>query len=66
MATTQQVADFYEVDVEAINSIIRRNGDELETDGMVTFKRKDVILNGHCDHIEITPYVSVFKSVFRY
>lgn len=33
MATTQQVADFYEVGVEAIQKIIQRNGDELRSDG---------------------------------
>lgn len=63
MATAQQVADFYEVDVEAIKSIVRRNGDELETDGMVTFKRKDVKnLNRQGDGIEITPYVAIIRD----
>lgn len=33
MATTQQVADFYEVGVEVIKKIIQRNGDELRSDG---------------------------------
>ncbi|MES9696967.1 phage antirepressor KilAC domain-containing protein [Bacillus sp. JJ927] len=38
MATTKQVAAFYEVGIEAIKSIIKRHRSELESDGM-THKR---------------------------
>lgn len=38
MATTKQVATFYEVGIEAIKSIIKRHRSELESDG-ITHKR---------------------------
>ncbi|MDD4624710.1 MAG: hypothetical protein PHX40_05015 [Bacilli bacterium] len=41
LATTQQVADFYEVGIEAIKSIISRNREELNSDGFVVWKSKD-------------------------
>lgn len=44
-ATTEQVARYYEVDIEAINSIVNRNRDELESDGMKIFKKKDIERN---------------------
>lgn len=33
LATTQQVADFYEVGVKAIEKLVERNKDELLSDG---------------------------------
>ena len=40
-ATTQQVADFYEVGLEAINSLIKDNRDEIKLDGMITPSGKE-------------------------
>ena len=61
-AATQQVADFYEVDLEAIYSIVRRHSDELVGDGMITLKRKDLVLTGQVDQLEITPYTAIIKD----
>ena len=41
-ATTQQVADYYEVDVDAIRSIIRRHKEELESNGYRLFTGKEI------------------------
>lgn len=35
MATTKQVADFYEVDVDVISQLVSRNKEEIESDGYV-------------------------------
>ncbi|PAW27569.1 hypothetical protein BKC07_19140 [Peribacillus simplex] len=53
-ATNKQVADFYNVDIEAINSVVRRNEVELSSDGFGLFNREDVLslLNGRYDHLE--------------
>ena len=32
--TTEQVADYYEVDYDAVKKVYQRNTDELESDGM--------------------------------
>ena len=40
-ATTQQVADFYEVGLEAINSLIKDNREEIKLDGMITPSGKE-------------------------
>jgi prophage antirepressor-like protein len=37
-ATTQQMAEYYEVPVDAVESVLRRNRDELESDGLITLK----------------------------
>lgn len=41
--TTQGVADFYEVEYKAIDSVMRRHKDELTSDGMTKVTRKSVI-----------------------
>lgn len=41
-ATTEQVAIYYGVDIEAINSITNRHRDELESDGMKVFKKSEI------------------------
>jgi len=41
-ATTQQMAEYYEVPVDAIESVLRRNRDELESDGVNTLKGGDL------------------------
>jgi hypothetical protein len=41
-ATTQQMAEYYEVPVDAVESVLRRNRDELETDGVNTLKGSDL------------------------
>lgn len=64
MATTQQVADFYEVGVEAINTIIKQNRNELEGDGLSLMKRGNIgqFLNVHDRQIELTPYLATIKD----
>ena len=42
MATTQQVADFYEVDAEAVRQVMFRHRDEIDSDGFVTISGKDL------------------------
>jgi hypothetical protein len=37
-ATTAQMAEYYEVPVDAVESVLRRNRDELESDGLTTLK----------------------------
>lgn len=51
-STTQQVADFYDVDKEVINMIVIRNKQELEEDGL-SLKTKAEVLNVHHVHLEI-------------
>ena len=41
-ATTQQVADYYGVGLEAIKSIIKRHKEELETNGLTLLKGEDL------------------------
>jgi phage antirepressor YoqD-like protein len=43
MATTKQVAEFYEVDAKAIRKIIQRHKDELVADGLIRMKGKEII-----------------------
>jgi hypothetical protein len=42
-ATVEQVAKYYEVTHQAIETIISRHRDELETDGFKTFRKNNVI-----------------------
>jgi len=64
MATTKQVAEFYEVDFKAINSIINRNRDELESDGMMKYTRTIIKENLKLQNeaTEITPYVAILED----
>ena len=45
-ATTLQVADYYEVKLRAITSLVFDNREELESNGLVTYKGKD-LCNSH-------------------
>lgn len=40
-ATTEMVASFYDVDVEAVHSTVRRNREELSVNGMSTISAKE-------------------------
>lgn len=53
-ATTEQVATYYEVDVESIKKLTTRNKDELTPDGYNLFRKDNVIdlLKGHSVHLE--------------
>ncbi|PFN08272.1 phage antirepressor KilAC domain-containing protein [Bacillus cereus] len=53
MVTTKQVAAFYEVPHEAISTVIRRNMEELESDGMYLARYSEIkeVINGHYDHL---------------
>ena len=52
-ATTQQVADYYEVGLEAIKSIIKRHKEELLSNGYSYMKKSEIILMVHNEPIEI-------------
>lgn len=52
-ATTQQVADYYEVGLEAIKSIIKRHKEELLSNGYSYKKKSEIILMVHNEPIEI-------------
>lgn len=41
-ATMKQVAEYYNVGVEAINSIIKENREEMEEDGLLNLKGKEI------------------------
>jgi hypothetical protein len=41
-STTDQMAEFYEVSVDAVQKVIQRHRDELEFDGLKTVKGKDL------------------------
>ncbi|MCE7035051.1 phage antirepressor KilAC domain-containing protein [Bacillus cereus] len=59
-ATVRQVADFYEVDYKAINTITQRHKKELSSDGMLRLKRKNVseFLKLQAEVTEITSYTA--------
>ena len=42
-ATVQQVADYYEVGIEAIQSLVKDNREELESNGMRLYKRAEIL-----------------------
>lgn len=42
IATTEQVAEFYSVDTEAIQKVVQRNRDELSVDGLRVLRGKDL------------------------
>lgn len=52
-ATTEQVADYYGVSTETINTITLRNKEELESDGYSLKSKSDVIsfLNVQDEHL---------------
>ena len=52
-ATTQQVADYYEVGLEAVKSIIKRHKEELLSNGYSYKKKSEIILMVHNEPIEI-------------
>lgn len=54
-ATTQQVADYYEVGLEAIQSLTKDNREELELNGMKLYKRSEIliVLKGQLENIKI-------------
>lgn len=54
-ATTQQVADYYEVGLEAIQSLTKDNREELECNGMKLYKRSEIliVLKGQLENIKI-------------
>ncbi len=42
VATTTQLAEFYEVDIDALKSVLRRNKEEFEQDGVKVLERNDL------------------------
>ena len=42
IATTEQMAEFYSVDTEAIQKVVQRNRDELSVDGLRVLRGKDL------------------------
>ena len=51
--TTKQVADYYEVGLEAVKSITKRHKEELETNGYSYMKKSEITLIVHNEPIEI-------------
>lgn len=43
MATTKMVADFYEVGIETVKSVLNYNKNEIRSDGYVARKGKDIV-----------------------
>ena len=43
MATTKQVADFYEVPLKTVESLVKYHKDEFESDGCMLYRRNEVI-----------------------
>lgn len=62
-ATVQQVADFYEVDNEAIQSIATRFSEELISDGYAMFKKNEVLklLNVQVAQLELMQGKTIVK-----
>lgn len=52
-ATTALVADYYEVNIEAIQKIVIRNRDELQEDGLKMLKGKEIMDNLGVDMLSI-------------
>lgn len=42
-ATTQQVADYYEVEENTLQQLIKRNREELETNGFRLYKKNEIL-----------------------
>ena len=51
-ATTQQVADYYEVDDNTLQQVIKRHRNELSNNGMKLYKKSDISLIVHPVHLE--------------
>jgi phage antirepressor YoqD-like protein len=52
-STVEQVANYYEVGIEAIKSTGKRNKEELEDNGMKYYKKSEILLMVQCEPIEI-------------
>lgn len=53
-ATTALVAEYYEVNIKAIQQIVIRNRDELLEDGLKVFKGKEILTNSVIDNMSTT------------
>uniref|UniRef100_UPI003980318D hypothetical protein n=1 Tax=Bacillus pacificus TaxID=2026187 RepID=UPI003980318D len=64
MATSKQVAAFFETGFTNINNLISRNKEELLSDGMVMVQRNNVeeFLKPPVESLEITPYFAAIKD----
>lgn len=60
-ATSALVAEYYEVDVEAIRKIVIRNRDELLEDGLKVMKGKEILTNSPLDSMSITKDNGYYK-----
>ncbi|MGY3268298.1 uncharacterized protein YegJ (DUF2314 family) [Bacillus sp. TE9106W] len=60
MATTQQVADFYEVSVDTIKMVIKHYREEIEGDGYLVLTGKEAVdslkVKNDLKRIETTPH----------
>ncbi|MBD7935933.1 hypothetical protein H9655_02735 [Cytobacillus sp. Sa5YUA1] len=72
LATTQQVADFYEVGKHVISMILSRHKDEIISDGMVSIKGKDLVVNNklrtksHKGHYKLDDGTTIAYGVSNY
>jgi hypothetical protein len=60
MATTKQVAEFYEVDIQAVRKVYQRNKEELIEDGFVRLKGKEII--NKIDSVDKMSSLSITKA----
>lgn len=62
MMTVQQIANYYEVDFDAVKSCYRRNKDEIDLDGVVKYTPKSLLSRlCHFDTIVKTKYFTDFR-----
>lgn len=60
-ATTSLVAEYYQVEIDAIWQIVARNNDELQEDGLKTAKGKEILTNLVPDKLSVTKYKGYFE-----
>lgn len=61
-ATTQQVADFYEVSVGAIKKIVQRNNEELLSDGIINLTGNEIKKKLSFSDVNIISYKGCFTA----
>lgn len=65
LATTKQVAGFYQVDRETINKLIQRNRDELEENGAKVMPHREI--KALVNEDKLSPYkISVANGANRF
>src|SRR5690554_5943030 len=66
IVSVEQAAGYYEVDKEAINSVIRRSKDELSSDGLKVLRGKELkLFKGNVQDDHSLKYASHFTIIPR-